>query len=287
MSTEQRATRYPVYVLSKNRAELCLTARMLVRDRIPFRLCVEEPQAEAYATEFGDHVEVVPFVDEGPIVVRNWIWEHALASGAERHWILDDNIRAVQRWHQGARNACDSHVAFSEVEEFTDRYTNIAIAGMNYVMFASGTQPPFLLNTRVYSCLLIRNDLPYRWRGTFNSDTDLSLQVLSGGWCTVLFNAFVVEKITSMKMAGGNTERYAGDGRLEMARELERAWPGVVEVKRRYNRPQHVVRFGPLGGFDTKLERRTDIDWDAIEAREVPLAQRRTRPPRKQRTFKT
>lgn len=283
----ERATRWPVYVLSKNRAALCLTARMLVRDGIPFRLCVEEPQADEYRVEFGDHVEVVPFVDEGPIVVRNWIWEHARALGAERHWCLDDNIRAVQRWHDGHRNACDSFVAFREVEEFVDRYTNIGLAGMNYVMFASGTQPPFLLNTRVYSCLLIRNDLPVRWRGSMNSDTDLSLQVLSLGECTVLFNAFLVEKITTMKMTGGNTERYQGDGRLAMARELESRWPGVVEVKRRYNRPQHVVRFGPLGGFDTKLIRRDDIDWDAIEARTVPMAQRRTRPPRKNRTFKT
>src|SRR3972149_3358983 len=91
---------------------------------------------------------------------------------------------------------------------------------------------PFFLNTHVYSCLLILNSLPYRWRGRYNEDTDLCLQVLSAGWCTVLINAFMVDNMPTMTMRGGNTEElYQDDGRLKMARHLERLWPGVVETK--------------------------------------------------------
>lgn len=287
MTVELRAPKYPVYVISKSRAQSCLTARLFMRERLEFKLVVEEPQADAYRAEFGDHVTVLPFVDRGAIPARNWCWEDAKDAGAERHWMFDDNIRSIQRWHDGHRNAIDAYVALTQAEQFTDRYENIGISGLNYVMFAAGNQPPFLLNTRVYSCLLIDNALPCRWRGTYNADTDLSLQVLSLGLCTVLFNAFLIEKITTMKMSGGNTDSYLGDGRLAMARELEHNWPGIVEVKRRFNRPQHVVRFGPKGGFDQPLIRRTDIDWTAIEKQSVPMSQRRTRPPRKNRHYET
>jgi len=60
------------------------------------------------------------------------------------------------------------------------------------------------------------------------------------------------------------TELYQGDGRLRMARSLEREWPYVVETKRRFKRPQHVIRY-TWGHFDTPLIRRKDIDWASLE----------------------
>ena len=115
-----------------------------------------------------------------------------------------------------------------------------------------------------HNCLLVKNDLPNRWRGRYNEDTDLCLQVLSDGWCTVLFNAFLVLKMRTMTMKGGNSaELYQGDGRLKMARSLERAWPGVVETKRRFQRPQHVVK-DAWKAFDTPLRRRPDVDFEAL-----------------------
>ncbi len=46
-----------------------------------------------------------------------------------------------------------------------------------------------------------------------------------------------------MKMKGGNTdELYKGNGRLAMAKELERNWPGIVTTRVRFGRPQHVVK---------------------------------------------
>jgi len=41
---------------------------------------------------------------------------------------------------------------------------------------------------------LIRNDVPYRWRGRYNEDTDLSLRMLKDRWCTIQFNAFLQGK---------------------------------------------------------------------------------------------
>lgn len=282
-----RELRYPVYVISKGRAPRATTAMFLAADGVPFRLVVEEPEAAAYAARYGDDViEVLPFVNQGGVAARNWCWEHSIGLGAERHWILDDNIRSVQRWHEGRRLRMDSSIAFASIEDFTDRYTNIGLSGMQYVMFAAGPQTPFILNCRVYSCQLVRNEMPIRWRGEWNTDTDLSLQTLGIGLCTILVNAFLIEKLTTMKAKGGNTERYQGDGRLQMARSLERQWPGIVTVDRKWQRPQHVIK-NNWRRFDTPLIRRTDIDWDEINARQVPLTNHRTRGVHPRKHFKT
>lgn len=262
--------RYPVYIISKGRFDCCLTARCLVKYNVPFHLVIEPPEAEKYAVEFGyERLLILPFHDLGlgGIPARNFVWEHAKASGAERHWILDDNMRAFYRRYKARRVYCDPAVALKVAEDFTDRYENIAISGLNYDMFVPDNQPvkPLVINCHVYSCLLIRNDLPYRWRGRYNEDTDLCLQVLSSGeWCTVLLNTFVVKKQWTMTMKGGNmTTLYKGDGRLKMARSLERMWPGVVTVDRRFQRPQHVVNWKK---FDTPLKLKPEIDLAQLPA---------------------
>ncbi len=251
-------TRYPIYVISKGRADRCLTARFLIKDGTPFTLVIEPQEREQYLQYGEERLGVLPFsnLGLGSIPARNWVWEDAKAKGFERHWILDDNIYHIMRRFQGKRIVCDSGVALSAVEDFIDRYENIAIGGLNYAMFVPDDRKigPFATNVHVYSCLLIRNDLPYRWRGRYNEDTDLCLQVLSGGWCTILTNAFMIQKIQTMLMKGGNTQDlYAGDGRLRMARSLERMWPASVQVKRRFQRPQHVIK-NTWAHFSTPLK---------------------------------
>jgi len=265
---------YPIYIISKGRSDTCLTAKFFVEDDVDFKIVVEPQEKNLYAEQFGsDRILVLPFsnLGLGSIPARNWCWEHAKANGHLRHWIFDDNIRMVRRCHKGKRIRCNTNVALKATEDFTDRYENIGIAGLNYTFFAIDKLPPFYLNVHVYSCLLIRNDLEYRWRGRYNEDTDLCLQVLSGGWCTVLMNAFLIDKMATMTMKGGNMEvLYKGDGRLKMARSLERMWPGVVSTQRRFDRPQHVVK-DQWSKFDTQLIRRKDIDWDAIEKKKYDV----------------
>jgi hypothetical protein len=113
-----------------------------------------------------------------------------------------------------------------------------------FAQTAACSWPPVRFNTRVYSCILIKNDLPYRWRGRYNEDTDLSLRALKDGWCTVLFVAFLATKVATMRMKGGNTdELYAGDGRLAMARSLQEQHPDVTKVTRLWGRWQHKVDY--------------------------------------------
>lgn len=255
--------RYPVYVPSKGRADHALTARFLLRDEVPFRMVVEPQEAEAYARVVGDdRVVELDASGEGLIYARNWIKAHATSEGYDRHWQLDDNIAGAWRVYRGRRIPSESGVALRVAEDFTDRYSNIALSGLGYMMFGFPWEPPIVRNVHVYSCTLVNNAIPHRWRLVYNDDTDLCLQVLADGWCTVLIHAFCVDKKRTMTVAGGNTdELYQGDGRLKMARSLERVWPGVVKTTRRFGRPQHRVDWLK---FDTPLKLRDDVDLDEL-----------------------
>ena len=239
--------RYPVYVISKGRYENCLTAKFLIQDGIEFFLVVEPQEKNEYASRYGEErVLVLPFANLGlgSIPARNFCWEHSKANGHFRHWILDDNIAKMRRLTRGKRLACNSKYAFVATEDFTDRYENIAIAGLNYTFFAIAKMPPFYLNCHVYSTLLIRNDLDYRWRGRYNEDTDLSLRVLKDGFCTIQFNAFLCGKVTTQRMNGGNTkEFYAEEGTMNKSQMLADMHPDVAKVVWRFNRWHHHVDY--------------------------------------------
>lgn len=266
--------RYPVYVPSKGRADLTrCTARYLAAAGVDYHLVVEPTEAEAYARVYGrDRLLVLPFHDlgQGSIPARNWIWEHARARGAARYWCIDDNIdQGFMRRHHAKRIPCAANIALAVAEDFADRYENVAICGLNYEFNVPDDRRilPVQVNCHVYSCMLIWTALEQRWRGRYNEDTDLCLQVLSTGeWCTVLLNTFLARKARTMTVKGGNsTQLYQGDGRLAMARSLERAWPGVVRVDRRFQRPQHKVAY-EWKRFDTPLRLKPGISLDALRA---------------------
>lgn len=250
---------YPVYIVSKGRWETRLTSKALERMHVPYHIVIEPQEYDNYAAVIDPaKVLVLPFsnLGQGSIPARNWIWEHSINNGAARHWILDDNIMYFHRFQQNRRYEVFSGVTFKAIEDFVDRYTNVALAGMQYEKFAPVKQKhdkPFVINTRVYSCILIKNDLPYRWRGRYNEDTDLSLRALKDGWCTVLFYAFLAEKQATMSMKGGNTDELYKqdkdfDGRLEMAQSLQRQHPDVVTITRKWGRWQHQVDYRPFKG---------------------------------------
>ncbi len=240
---------YPVYVISKGRHESRLTSRALEETQTPYHIVVEPQEYDLYASVIDPKkIYVLPFsnLGQGSIPARNWVWEHSIEIGAKRHWILDDNIHYFCRLNGNMKYRFDSGTPFRVAEEFVDRYTNVALAGFQYEFLAprKSSHPPFILNTRIYSCILIKNDLPYRWRGRYNEDTDLSLRALKDGWCTTLFNAFLAKKHQTLSMKGGNTdELYKDNGRLLMAQSLQDQHPDVTRIVWKWNRWQHEVDY--------------------------------------------
>lgn len=254
---------YPIYIVSKGRWELRHTSKALERATVPYRIVIEPQEYDQYAAVIDPaKILTLPFsnLGQGSIPARNWVWEHSISEGHKRHWILDDNIREFKRLYQNEFFYITSGTIFKAAEDFVERYENIALAGFQYEMFTPRKKkhPPFILNTRVYSCILIDNSLPFRWRGRYNEDTDLSLRALKAGYCTILFNAFIAKKIETMKTKGGNTdELYKGDGRLQMARSLVEQHPDVTTIAWKWGRWQHQVDYRPFKA--NRLIKRPDV----------------------------
>lgn len=246
---------YPVFVPTKGRWESRLTIKALERIGVPYKAFVEPQEYDNYAAVIDpNNIITLPYSDKGLVVTRNWIWDYAVSLGVPRFWTIDDNIKEFWRWNNNVKLRCHSGAIFKAIEDFVERYENVPIAGMNYFMFIKQKDPkthgngPFVLNTRIYSNMLIKTDIPYRNRGFYNDDTDLCLQVLRDGWCTILFNAFLIEKSVTMTVKGGMTPHYQDDGRWKMAKELKERHPDVVKITRKWGRWQHQVDYRPFKG---------------------------------------
>ena len=242
--------KYPIYVVSKGRPDTALTAKLFAKHGIQYKIVVEPQEASAYKNSLGsDSVLTLPFSNKGvgSFPARNWIWEHSKKQGHKRHWIYDDNIRRFRIFAKAKRPETDPIRAISSVEKLTDKYTNVAISGFNYQYFVTRqTKRPFTINTHVYSAMLIDNKIPFRWRLKYNEDVDLCLQALSNNYCTILVNAFLVDKVSTVtKMKGGNQTELYQDNKKERkvvkACSLQTIWPQYVNVVTRFNRPHHQI----------------------------------------------
>jgi hypothetical protein len=256
---------YPIYIVSKGRWETRLTSKALEKMNVNYSIIVEEAEFEQYAKVIDkSKILILPkkYLDEyntcddlgftrskGPGAARNFAWEHSIKNGHKRHWVLDDNIDDFHRLNRNLKVPVRSGATFKAAEDFVDRYENVYISGFNYYSFCKSTDKvaPFILNTRIYSCLLIQNNIPYRWRGRYNEDTDLCLRVLKDGFCTIQFNAFLCGKVTTQRMSGGNTkEFYKNEGTLNKSKMLADLHPDVAKVVWKFNRWHHHVDYSPF-----------------------------------------
>ena len=256
--------KYPIYIVSKTRWESRLTSKALEEMNVPYFIVVEEFQYQEYANVIDPaKILILPqkYLDEydtcddlgntkskGPGAARNFAWEHSISLGAYRHWVMDDNIKSFNRLNRNLMVKTTSGALFRAAEDFIDRYENCYISGFNYDFFAIAKRklPPYVMNTRIYSCLLIQNDIPYRWRGRYNEDTDLCLRVLKDGTCTIPFNAFLQEKLQTQTLKGGNTEDfYSKEGTYPKSKMLEDLHPDVAKIVWKFNRWHHHVDYLP------------------------------------------
>ena len=108
----------PIYIVSKGRAQFGpLTARVLDSLSIPYSIIVEPSDVGAYSQAGHAHrLKVLPqrYKDRydtldykfdgikgtGPGPARNFAWDLAIESGADWHWVMDDNIAKFRRFRK-------------------------------------------------------------------------------------------------------------------------------------------------------------------------------------------
>lgn len=268
---------YPIYIPSKGRHDSMITSKSLTRMKVPHYVVVEPQEVEQYEQalenfnlkEYATVLEL-PFsnLGLGSYPARNWLWDHSISIGADKHWCVDDNIADFYRLNRNQRIRVESGVIFKMAEDFVDRFNNVPVSGFNYRFFVAPNSeyPPYYLNTKVYSTILIQNDCPYRWRLKYNEDVDLCLQVLKGGYCTIQFNAFLAGKCATQTVGGGNTEELYGKqgkikdpkGTLQKSQMLVDHHPDVARVVWKYGRVHHYVDYRSFK--KNKLKYKTQIE---------------------------
>jgi hypothetical protein len=182
---------------------------------------------------------------------RNFIWDHAQSINSGRHWVMDDNVNGFWRLWRNTRIRVADGTVLKCMEDFAARYSNVAIAGPTFLQFGKRKQrqPPFILNTRICCSMLIRNDIPFRWRGRYNEDLDLSLRVMKAGYCTINFVAFLQHKMTTMTMKGGNTDILYSKGTTAKASMTAAQHPDVCRVIARFGRVHHYIDYSRFKGL--------------------------------------
>jgi hypothetical protein len=249
-----KPTRYPIYIISKGRAEYGPhTAKALRNMGVDFYIAVEPQDYENYLKSpyLEKHqILVLPFSNhgKGSGPARNWVWEHSQLNGHKRHWLMDDNMMEFWRFHNNKRYRVEKGSGiFRAAEDFVDRFENVALAGFQYKFFCIDDYPypPYILNTRIMSCFLIDNSCPEKWRGRYNEDVDLSIRVMKQGLVTMLFYAFLCGKMRTGTVRGGNTteiyNNYQEDAALRKSQMLKEMHPDCVELMERYGRVHHHV----------------------------------------------
>jgi hypothetical protein len=272
--------KYPVYIISKGRSESMLTSRSLARMKVNHYIAIEPQDEDLYEAAL-DKFKIRPYVTlliapfsnhgDGPGRARNWCWDHSISIGAEKHWVLDDNIADFYRLHKNKRVRVESGAIFRAAEDFVGRYENVPIAGFQYRFFIAPNSkyPPYVKNTRIYSTLLIDNNCKHRWRGRYNEDTDICLQVLKDGDCTIQFNAFLQGKAATQTVKGGNTEEFYhkegaeegkwienvnSEGTRNKSQMLVDLHPDVARMVWRYKRWHHYVDYSSFKKNELRLK---------------------------------
>lgn len=224
--------RYPIYILSKGRAGTCKTPGLLNDCGVPFTLVVEPQDAQSYGERFpGVGIHVLTENDRGIAFARSSTKDRSMGRGEEWHWQIDDDIKSFRRRVDGKNLRDEASNVLSEAEDYVSYHTNIGLAGLCHITFAWTQRTPLNINRQCATVVLVKAN-KLRWRDGVIEDTDYSMQVLTGGLCTVQFNRLIHEPSPIMSMGGGNTDsQYRGNRWTEMAEGLQRAWPGAFTLR--------------------------------------------------------
>ncbi len=291
LPAKQLIPRYPIYIVSLGRANSRLTSKTLEAMNVPYYIVVEPQEYDTYASVIDPKkILTLPYVTDpknptGPGRARNWCRDHSIHKGYARHWVMDDNIHGFYRLHKNRRYRVADGAIFRAAEDFVDRYSNVWVAGFQYRFFCAqkSEYPPFVANTRIYSCLLIENTMildidgdKFLWRERYNEDTILSLDVLENGYCTVQFNSFLQGKVGTQTLKGGNSgifydvegsadlkdtkvNSYNPAGTIRKSLNLVSIYPEVAKTVIKYGRVHHHVDYRKYKDNALILKKRVKI----------------------------
>jgi hypothetical protein len=185
-----RSPKYSIYIPSKGRSDICLTAQSLAKEGLSFFIVVEPQDYAAYATVWGEARLVRLDKNNGGLsYAQNFIKDYSYRQGEAYHWQLDDDLSYFQVRKEGQNIKATAREIFLEIEDFVGKYENVGAVGPVNNCFAFSKKDPLTINKFVYVFALFNNAAPQKWTDWIPEDSDYSLQILSTFyWCTVNFN---------------------------------------------------------------------------------------------------
>lgn len=218
---------HPIYVPSRGRVK-AVTLQTFAREGIPAKVFVPADEADDYANEYsGSALEIYesPGQQVGIGAVRNEMIEDALADGATKVWMIDDDITETYVDH--ARASFTD--ALETLEEELTHWPTVGIGGpMLEVWGKRGMRD--VRNGSVYSFFRMDIDGPWRFWDTYLEDADMVLQILLEGRHSLKVHrvGFAASPGGMGAAAGGCSDGYrAGEG-VRASERLEDKWAGLL-----------------------------------------------------------
>jgi hypothetical protein len=165
---------FPIYIVSKGRADTRYTALALESYDVPYYIIVEAQERDLYAAvidprkilvldpkyqrDYDTFDKLGETKSKGPGAARNFAWDHSIAAGFAWHWVMDDNIRGFWRFQHNRKIRVADGTIIRAMEDFCLRFRNLAMAGPNYYMFAARKNKPSGPFTLKHAHLQLQSD---------------------------------------------------------------------------------------------------------------------------------
>jgi hypothetical protein len=251
--------KYMVYIPSKGRAEMCLTAEHMRSNEVPFTVVVEPQEEKAYRARHGkDNVTVMPENDQGIAYARRFIKEHSRAKGEEYHWQMDDDIKTFMV-REGTKNVKRPPTGLiNQVEDYVQRHVNIGIGALKQDTWAWSAKSELDYNKLACAAILVNNRVEGMWRDDVVEDVDYSMQVLLKGWCITTFNRLIFCPMPTGTTEGGNQLEGHYDRYGQLIRNLGKYYGDAFKVKVK-NGKERMAPSNVWGTFKQRPIEKTDL----------------------------
>lgn len=247
---------FPIYIPSKGRAHTATTPDLLIASGLDHFIVVEPGEdEESYKARFGaDQILILPKANRGLAYSRNFCAHHSRFE--PYHWQLDDDIRSFMFRDPGSPSrTISAREALELVESIVSKYSNVGQAGLNQNSWPPGPSPTKTNNLPV-QCVLNSNDVKAEYRDREPlEDMDFTLQVLSEGWCTIMFDHVRTNCPPIGRNGGGLAETYSDAVKVRRAmEELAASFPTLTVVED--DEGPHLRRNRIWSTFKQKLKER-------------------------------
>lgn len=233
---------YPIIIVSKERPN-ATTHTHLLGAGIEYFILVEPQDEDSYIESHGKkRVLVMAENDRGVAYARNQAKIKAKEKGFDKTWMVDDDLTSIfirTKHPDKDYYKADKVVYFGDmlkqIENHADSIENFGSSCLCHDGFAFSKKEDVDINKMVYCFQLISTQNDIWFKEHTSEDVDYSLQLLSKGLMTFVYNriTFRTPKSGSMKGGCNSSNDYMNGGRKKMNLKLASDWsPHFTEYEK-------------------------------------------------------